>query len=127
MPAKDRSKDRSPSPAAQIDDEEKKLGVSISEPFFRFDASILLSHRPRQISLLIVLGQVISVAVVLGFFGDLLRISSYGASALISTALCGFSQGFIQFAAGKRPSVDIILKFYAWGVCNGIWTVSFDS
>lgn len=126
MPAKDRRKDRSPSPVAQIDEEEKKVGDRLSEALPRFDLSILLSNRPRQISLLIVIGQVISVAAVLGFFGDLLRISNYGASALISTALCGFSQGFIQFAAGKRPSIDLILKFYAWGVFNGIWTVSID-
>lgn len=59
------------------------------------------------------------------FYKRWYSISPYGSSALVSSFLSGFSQGVLQLINHRKANSANLLKFYVWGVCNGLWTVSF--
>ncbi|CAN6668739.1 hypothetical protein TRVA0_041S00100 [Trichomonascus vanleenenianus] len=66
--------------------------------------------------------QLTLVALCVFFFDNIYNASSVGASAVASSALAGLSQGLLQFFIEKRLQPASLLKFYVWGVVNGIWT-----
>ncbi|ANB13410.1 hypothetical protein AWJ20_1701 [Sugiyamaella lignohabitans] len=69
---------------------------------------------------------VVQIALVVGCFityEKLFRASSYGAAALAAGSMSGLAQGLLQAATSRQIKISTILKFYVWGVLNGLWTV----
>jgi hypothetical protein len=84
--------------------------------------------RPRRYSTIIplalfVLTQIISVVIPMVFYENLLEISPYGCSGLISALLAGLSEGLLGLFVHRRFVPSRLLRFYVWGFLNGIWTV----
>lgn len=73
----------------------------------------------------VILVQLLSICLTVVFYKKWYAITPYGSSALVSCLLCGFSQGLLQLIVYRRAQPVNLLKFYTWGVVNGIWTVCF--
>lgn len=71
----------------------------------------------------VILIQLLSICLTVVFYKKWYAITPYGSSALVSCLLCGFSQGLLQLIVYRRAQPVNLLKFYTWGVVNGIWTV----
>lgn len=67
--------------------------------------------------------QFISLFVALFFYNKWYSISVSGASAVVSSLLCGFSQGMLQLIIHRQYNGANLVKYYAWGIINGLWTV----
>lgn len=72
----------------------------------------------------IVLAQLASVYIGLTYYDKMYAMSMVGASAVISSIMCGASQGLLQLIVHHKFEPADLLKFYCWGIINGFWTVS---
>lgn len=72
----------------------------------------------------LVVAQIISLIISFYYYSIWYEISKYGASAVVSSVLCGFSQGLLQLIVHGKMHTANLLKFYCWGVINGFWMVS---
>lgn len=71
----------------------------------------------------ILLLQLVLVCLSVFFYNKWYSVTAYGSSALISCFLCGFAQGLLQLIVHRKSSPSNLLKYYVWGIFNGIWTV----
>jgi hypothetical protein len=76
----------------------------------------------QAILALVIVAQLLSLLAGFYFYPRWYNISSLGAASVISCLLCGFSQGLLQLIVHRQYSGANILKYYCWGVINGIWT-----
>lgn len=86
-------------------------------------------HKRRETPEQIILGatvvaQFVSLFVGVYYYNTWYGVSKVGASAVISSLLCGLSQGLLQLIIYRQFDAASILKFYCWGIINGFWTVS---
>lgn len=72
----------------------------------------------------VVVLQCVSLVLAVLFFDKWYSITPFGSSALVSCLLCGFAQGLLQLIVYRHAKPGNLLKYYVWGVLNGIWTVS---
>lgn len=70
----------------------------------------------------VIIGQVASVIFIAFFYSKIYSVSPYGSSAFVSCLLCGFSQGLLQLIVHRRFHPMSLLKYYCWGIVNGLWT-----
>lgn len=98
----------------------------------KVDGKFLPKYRQRRqktdqlVLALAAVVQLVSLVVALVFYNKWYQVSKIGASAVVSSLLCGFSQGLLQLVVQRRFSGSNLLKYYGWGVINGFWTVSND-
>lgn len=70
-----------------------------------------------------VLVQIAAVVISALFYEDVLEVSPYGCSGLISSLLGGLSEGLLVLFVHKKLGPSRLLKFYVWGFASGLWTV----
>ncbi|VVT50598.1 uncharacterized protein SAPINGB_P002817 [Magnusiomyces paraingens] len=81
------------------------------------------NNNPQQVAIGAVIASQIASLVLIGLlYPRLYSISPFGSSAIVSTLLCGFSQGLLQLIVHRRLNPSALLKFYCWGIINGLWT-----
>lgn len=73
---------------------------------------------------LVAVAQLVSLVVALIFYNKWYSVSKVASAAVISSLLCGLSQGLLQLIIHRRYSASNLLKYYCWGIVNGFWTVS---
>lgn len=96
--------------------DQEKGGQHQYQPRKRTNDSILLG-------LMLVL-QLVSLGLAVVFYDAWYSVSVVGASAIVSSLLCGFSQGLLQIIMHRKFHAGSLLKYYSWGIINGLWTVS---
>lgn len=99
---------------------EKEQGVQYHPRYYA------RKEKTEQVMLsLVVFVQLVSLLVALYYYNVWYAVTKIGASAVVSSLLCGFSQGLLQLIVHRRFDASSLLKFYCWGIINGFWTVSF--
>ncbi|VVT53275.1 uncharacterized protein SAPINGB_P003491 [Magnusiomyces paraingens] len=70
----------------------------------------------------VVIAQIASLVLMAFYYKSMYSVSPYGCCALVSFLLCGFSQGLLQAIVHRRLHIMGLLKYYCYGVLNGLWT-----
>lgn len=77
----------------------------------------------RQAPLILCLAvQIAVVYVSIAYYDRIYILSPIGAPILSACTMSGLSQGLIQVSVKKKINVSNLIKFYIWGLINGLFT-----
>lgn len=108
----------------KVDDLMIELGQESNDKFIPRHTRGGIQKSDQILVVFINILQLCSLGVCAYYYSAWYKISPVGSSAVVSCMLCGFSQGLLQSIVHKRLQKANLLKYYCWGIVNGIWTVS---